>query len=153
MTNSKTARITALLAVALAATRLGVADTELPLPAKDDWRYLSFEKKHEQMTFVVHPAMMRRFQTFYETQAPELTCVSCHGENPEKAGYDMANSALIALSAEKVRALYVERAEVTDEQAFMRDSITPTMARLLGVAAYDPETGLGFSCFGCHRRE
>jgi len=27
------------------------------------------------------------------------------------------------------------------------------MARLLGVAPYDADTGLGFSCFGCHPRE
>ncbi len=44
-------------------------------------------------------------------------------------------------------------AEISAEQRFKRDVITPLMARLLGVAAYDPQTGRGFSYFGCHPRE
>ncbi len=130
-----------------------LANTPSPLPAEDDWRFMTFEKKHERMTFVIHPVMMERFQKFYKTEAPELTCVSCHGEAPERVDYDLANTSLKALSRERVRLLYVEDAVLTKEQAFKRDNITPTMARLLGVPAYDPNTGLGFSCFGCHRYE
>ena len=128
-------------------------NNDAALPADNEWRFLSFEQKHSQMTFLIHPTMMEHFQAFYKTPTPELTCVSCHGENAQAAGYDLANSALDPLKPSKVRALYRHDAVLTPEQLFKRDDITQTMARLMGVPQYDPATGLGFSCFGCHRRE
>lgn len=119
-------------------------------PASNDWRFMSFEQRHARMTFVIHPSMMERFQEFYKTAAPELTCRSCHGENPERALYKLSNSELIDLEPGKIAELYEPGAELTPEQHFKRDNITPNMARLLGVPSYDPKTGLGFSCFGCH---
>ena len=121
-------------------------------PAEDEWRFMSFEQRHARMTFVVHPSMMERFQKFYETVTPELTCVSCHGDNPERALYKLSNSKLDDLDPVRVAELYEAGADLTPEQRFKRDNITPNMARLLGVPAYDPKTGLGFSCFGCHPR-
>lgn len=129
------------------------ANSELPLPADDEWRFLTFEQRHSAMTFLVHPAMMERFQTFYKTAVPELTCESCHGPNAEAAGYDIANTEIPALDPKRVRDLYLPDAKLNPEQIFKRDNITPTMARLMGVPKYDPQTGLGFSCFGCHPRE
>lgn len=123
------------------------------LPVKNEWRYLSFEQRHAQMTFLIHPAMMERFQEFYQTKTPELTCETCHGENAEARGYNYANSDLVALSPTKVQSLYRVDAKLSPEQTFKRDIVTPTMARLMEVPPYDPSSGLGFSCFGCHRAE
>ncbi len=125
---------------------------EVALPADNEWQYLSFERRHSQMTFLVHPTMMEKFQAFYKTPTPELTCASCHGENAESEGYNRANSDIKPLKPSRVRALYEAGATLTPLQRFKRDDITPTMARLMGVPQYDPTTGLGFSCFGCHRR-
>ena len=130
-----------------------IADAELPLPANDEWQFMSFEKRHSAMTFLIHPSMMERFQQYYKTDAPELTCESCHGAGAEAVGYEMANTKLVNLDPNRVRRLYLDDAELTNEQLFKRDNITPAMARLMGVAPYDPKTGLGFSCFGCHPRE
>lgn len=121
-------------------------------PADDGWHFMSFEQRHARMTFVVHPSMTERFQKFYKTATPELTCVSCHGDNPERALYKLSNSKLDDLDPAKVAKLYQTNAKLTPEQRFKRDNITSNMARLLGVPAYDPKTGLGFSCFGCHPR-
>lgn len=141
---------------------LGVSDAamcddpktdEIALPADNEWRYLSFEQRHSQMTFLVHPTMMEHFQAFYKTSTPEITCASCHGENAEAAGYNLSNSKLKALKPSRVRTLYKTGATLSPEQLFKRDDITPTMARLMGVPQYDPATGLGFSCFGCHLQE
>jgi hypothetical protein len=126
---------------------------DVAMPADDEWRYLSFEQRHAQMTFLIHPAMMERFQEFYQTPAPELTCETCHGEDAEKARYGLSNSTLDALEPNKVQALYRADAKLSPEQIFKRDTITPLMARLMGVPPYNPASGLGFSCFGCHRRE
>ena len=125
---------------------------EVAFPADNEWQYLSFEQRHAQMTFLIHPTMMEKFQAFYKTPNPELTCANCHGENAEVEGYNRANSDIEPLKPSRVRALYEAGVTLTPLQRFKRDDITPTMARLMGVPQYDPATGLGFSCFGCHRR-
>jgi hypothetical protein len=33
---------------------------------------------------------------------------------------------------------------------FMKETVVPTMAGLLRVEPYNPETGSGFGCFHCH---
>lgn len=126
---------------------------DIPLPAEDEWRFLPFEERHSEMTFLVHPTLMERWQAFYRTDAPMLRCVSCHGENAERDRYQIAKTPIDDLKPSRVRALYVPGAKLSAEQKFKRDEITPLMARLLGVPQYDPATGLGFSCFGCHPRE
>ena len=128
-------------------------NNDVAMPADNEWRFLSFEQKHSQMTFLIHPTMMEHFQAFYKTSTPELTCASCHGENAESAGYDLSNSTLDALKPSMVQGLYRKGAALSPEQLFKRDDITRTIARQMSVPQYDPATGLGFSCFGRHRRE
>lgn len=122
-------------------------------PAHDAWRFLTFEQRHAEMTFLIHPALMERYQAFYRTEAPELRCATCHGEDMEAVRYRMADTPLDDLKPSAVQALYLDGAVLDAEQTFKRDVITPLMARLMGVPAYDPASGLGFSCFGCHPRE
>ena len=141
-----------LIGMCVAVTQV-IAEAKLPMPANDEWHFMSFEQRHSAMTFLIHPSMMERFQQHDETVAPELTCESCHGAGAESAGYEMANTELLSLDPNRVRHLYLDDADLTDEQLFKRDNITPAMARLMGVSPYDPQTGLGFSCFGCHPRE
>ncbi|MFT4563299.1 MAG: hypothetical protein ACI9BW_003053 [Gammaproteobacteria bacterium] len=130
-----------------------VSKGSVALPADNEWRYLSFEQRHEQMTFLIHPAITERFQAFYKTPSPELRCTTCHGENPEDAAYNLANSTLVTLGPARVQSLCRPGAALTPEQTFKRDVVTPTMARLMRVPPYDSSSGLGFSCFGCHRQE
>ena len=122
-------------------------------PLANDWQAMTFVQRHEQMTFVVHPTMMARWQEHYQTAAPELRCITCHGEQAERHRYQMAFTTLKDLQPSRVQALYRVGATVTAEQRFKRDVVTPLMADLLGVPRYDPATGQGFSCFGCHPRE
>ncbi len=129
------------------------ADNEVAVPAEDDWLHLSFEKRHERMTFVVHPTLAERYQEFYATPEPRLTCRTCHGADGEARRYQIAYTPIDDLDPERVRRLYLPGVELSAEQRFKRDIVTPLMARLLGVAAYDPASGQGFSCFGCHPRE
>ena len=136
-----------------AATLAPVTVAAPAVPAADNWRAMTFEQRHEHMTFVVHPILMERWQTHYQTAAPQLRCVSCHGEQAERHRYQMAFTPLDGLQPSRVQALYRSAVEPSDEQRFKRDVVTPLMADLLGVPRYDAATGQGFSCFGCHPRE
>jgi hypothetical protein len=113
----------------------------------------TFEQRHAEMTFLIHPILMERYQAFYQTEAPVLRCTTCHGEDAERERYQIARPPLDDLKPALVRKLYLPGAALSEEQRFKRDEITPLMARLMGVPAYDAATGLGFSCFGCHPRE
>lgn len=137
-----------LIGMCVAVTQV-IAEAELSMPANDEWHFMSFEQRHSAMTFLIHPSMMEH----YKTDAPELACESCHGAGAESVGYEMSNTTLVSLDPKRVRRLYLHEADLTDEQLFKRDNITPAMARLMGVSPYDPQSGLGFSCFGCHPRE
>ena len=130
-----------------------LAAPAIAIPAENEWRFLTFEQRHAEMTFLIHPLMMERYQAFYQTDAPDLQCTTCHGEQAERDRYQIAKTPLVDLKPAAVRALYLPGAVLSEEQRFKRDVITPLMARLMGVAAYDATTGLGYSCFGCHPRE
>lgn len=114
----------------------------------DGWAALTWEERHDAMTWLVHPNMARLFQRFEQTDAPELTCRTCHGADAEQVQYRMPHG-LPALDPAHMpdpdgpgRVARVTR--------FMADEVTPRMADLLGVPVYDPRTGHGFGCFGCH---
>ena len=141
---------------AVAAEPISERNTNTPdiaVPAEDEWRFLTFEQRHAEMTFLIHPILMERYQAFYQTEAPVLQCTTCHGEHAERDRYQIAKTPLVDLKPAAVRELYLASVVLSDEQRFKRDVITPLIARLMGVAAYDAESGLGFSCFGCHPRE
>ncbi len=141
------------LLVCAAVTTACQSNRTVAMPATDEWRHLSFEQRHTQMTFSVHPTVAEHYQEFYGTEAPTLTCRSCHGEDAERVRYQIAYTPIDDLKPSQVRLLYLPDADPSPEQRFKRDVITPLMAQLLDVPPYDFATGTGFSCFGCHPRE
>ncbi len=54
--------------------------------APEAWSPLTWEERHDVMTFVVLPNMGRLFQEFRETEYPDLTCDSCHGKDKLVSG-------------------------------------------------------------------
>ena len=118
----------------------GVAPTPAAPPlARDEWAPLTWEERHSEMTFKVHPNMARLFQRHDGKPSPDMTCRTCHGRDAAQVEYAMPHG-LPAL----------DPAHMPDarsaEVRFMRDEVTPTMANLLGV---DRRV---FSCFVCHPR-
>ena len=107
--------------------------------ARDTWTPLTWEERHSEMTFKVHPNMARLFQHHDGKGDPDMTCRTCHGQDAAQVAYAMPHG-LPAL----------DPARMPDEHSakvrFMREEVTPTMADLLGV---DRRV---FSCFGCHPR-
>lgn len=96
---------------------------------------MTWEQKHDVMTFVVLPNMARLFQRFEEKPYPDMTCRTCHGDDGEKIGYRMPND-LTALDPGDLP-------KTSAMARFMWHAVTPRMADMLD----DPP---GFSCFNCH---
>jgi hypothetical protein len=93
---------------------------------------LSWEERHDLMTWSVLPSMMPVFQQTFATTNPELNCRTCHGQNAEAVAYRMPNG-LPALDPAHLPTGKIAEA--------MRREITPRMSELLGKTE---------TCFSCH---
>jgi len=103
-----------------------------PAPASDDWAPLSWEERHDLMTWSLLPAMMPVIQRTFSTANPQLNCRTCHGANAEAVAYKMPNG-LPALDP-----AHLPTGKIADA---MRRDVTPLLSDILG----KPET-----CFSCH---
>jgi hypothetical protein len=50
---------------------------------------MSWEDRHDEMTFCVLPSMAKLFQRFERTAYPEMTCRTCHGVDGEAVRYKL----------------------------------------------------------------
>jgi hypothetical protein len=114
----------------------------------DDFTSMSWEDRHDLMTWVVLPNMAERFQAFGGAADATLTCRTCHGPDPESVAYRMPRG-LPALDP-----AHLPEPSDADQRGrtakFMIEIVTPTMAELLGEPLYDAKTRSGFGCFKCH---
>jgi hypothetical protein len=118
------------------------------------WRKLSWQDRHEVMTFTVLPNMAQTWQAFTKTDAPTLTCRTCHGENAEAAAYQMPSGQLTPLDPDHLPSKNSSDANEARWTTFMTDQVVPQMIDLLDVAPYDPQTAPhGFGCFTCHEKK
>ena len=129
-----------LLASAFLVSCASAPPASAPPARADAWTPLTWEQRHDAMTFKVLPNMGRLFQRFDGKPAPDLMCKTCHGDDAEQVGYAMPHG-LPAL--DPARMPDPER-RVT---RFMKDEVTPQMADLLGIDR------ASFGCFGCHPRK
>ncbi len=118
-------------------------------PVEDGWSRLTWEERHDVMTFTVLPNMARAFQRFAGTAAPEMTCATCHGSDAEGARYAMPRG-LPPLDPRRMPDPNASDPREARIAKFMTDEVTPKMADLLGAPIYDPQTKRGVSCFSCH---
>ena len=142
-----------ILLATLAACRVQPA-APVAARARDSWRTLSWEDRHDVMTFAVLPNMARTFQRFRGSADPDMTCATCHGADAELVAYAMPHG-LPALDPAHLPDPDAQDAKQARMAKFMIEEVTPAMADLLGVPApapaergRDPKRGL--SCFTCH---
>jgi hypothetical protein len=109
---------------------------------------MSWEDRHDQMTWVVLPNMAKHFQDFAGAAAATLTCRTCHGPDPEAVSYRMPRG-LPALDPRHLPSAS-DPGERGRTAKFMIETVTPAMADLLGEPLYDAKTQRGFGCFKCH---
>lgn len=102
------------------------------------------------MTFVVLPNMGQLWQKFTKSDAPTLTCRTCHGQDAEDVKYRMPNPSLAALDPNRLPSASSSDANEARWATFMREEVVPHMTGMLDTEPYDPKTDKGFFCFNCH---
>ncbi|HSC86743.1 MAG TPA: hypothetical protein VLC09_05710 [Polyangiaceae bacterium] len=108
-------------------------------------------KPGEKMAFMkneVLPKMKKVFQDSGDDEFTDISCKTCHGSRASKGDFEMPNAELPVLDF--ADGLADEKKAHPKMTQYMIDVITPEMAKLLGEEHYDPATGKGFGCTGCH---
>jgi cytochrome c553 len=110
---------------------------------QDGWSSLSWEQRHEQMTFVVLPNLAKLFQRFEGTADATLTCRTCHGQDADAVEFSMPRG-LPALDPAHLPDRHSTNAREARIAAFMIDEVVPAFARTIEVPAER------VTCFSCH---
>ena len=135
---------------AAAPTDRAPADGEPAWPA---WADMDAETRGQYMAEVVVPRMNELFAEAAADGADvpsSVQCATCHGEDAQEVGFQMPNT-LHPLNPAEIPAMFEsEDPGVQAVAQFMAGPVEHTMAELIGQAPYDPETGEGFGCMGCH---
>ena len=116
------------------------------------WKGMSYEEKEWYMVGKVHPVMRQVFQTYdaQKYEGEKFECTPCHGPNAEAKKYKMPGDHLSAVpqyGSPDWKAM--ENAKIVK---FMLQRVNPAMASLIGEKSFDPTTGQGFNCWGCHSK-
>jgi cytochrome c553 len=120
-------------------------------PAQKAWPDMSHEERLALMKTTVFPQMKKAFQDFDAKDYADFTCATCHGPDIKKGKFDMPNPKLPKLDAKD--GFKKMAAKHPKAMQFMKDTVAPTMAQLLGVPAWSPTNMSGFGCANCHKME
>jgi hypothetical protein len=114
----------------------------------EPWADMTREEREYYMVAAVLPIAAEDFRAYDASRYGALTCNTCHGDDATERGYEMPSNYLPRLPAPGSP----EWTAMTERPAyrFMAEVVTPTVVTQLGFPAYDPATGSGFGCFGCH---
>ncbi len=91
----------------------------------------------------VTPALARVFRAGDADALADFGCESCHGPSSQSPTRYLPT---LALENGRINAFTTDP-EVSE---FMANRVVPEMAAALGLQPYDPATGQGFGCAGCH---
>jgi cytochrome c553 len=120
------------------------AGSEAPAAAPAAWKDdMSKEDKVAFMKAKVAPQMGKVFQAQDANHYAKFGCVTCHGPKFQDPKDYLPK---LTLKDGKITA-FAEKPEVAK---FMMEKVVPEMASTLGKAKFDPATGQGFGCMGCH---
>ena len=128
--------------------------TEAPPPTQPgpgDWDKWSHEQKLAWMKAGVMPKMGALFHDYDGAKYADAKCGLCHGAGAKDGSFKMPNPDLPKLptTPDGFKKLATKHAKIF---AFMKDTVEPQMASLLGEQPFDPKTGQGFGCYGCHTK-
>lgn len=106
-------------------------------------------ERREHMATVVVPRMARLFEAADASRWAGLSCQTCHGYSVPGAPMVRPQNTLprLTLSGDGLQKLKAKHPEVT---TFMAEVVVPAMAEAMGETPFDPATGEGFGCAGCH---
>ena len=113
------------------------------------WDEMSWDDRKQHMMHEVTPKMADLFRGLAPEHYAEFNCVTCHGPGAKQGEFDMPSPSLPKLPPGGDFAKLMETKP--DVMKFMGERVVPEMAALLDTAPYDPSTGEGFGCYGCHQ--
>lgn len=125
-----------------------------PGPPGLEWKSMSREQRMTYMEKVVVPQMKPLFVAIDAQRFASFGCRTCHGPTFDDTTFDMPNRELLTLPATPEGMIPLARDKGPWLEA-MTKRIKPKMARLLGLAEFDPDNPQpdAFGCHGCHRVE
>lgn len=117
-------------------------------PPPEPWADMTREEQEYYMVATVLPIAAEDFRTYDASRYGSVTCNTCHGDDASERGYAMPSNYLPRLPAPGSPAWNT----MAEGPAFhfMAEVVTPTVVTQLGFEPYNPATGTGFGCFGCH---
>lgn len=141
-----------LLAFALLAACGGAKHTDSKPPAGMAYKDMNHEQRKYFMEHEVLPAMRADFAAF-DPKYQTMNCNTCHGEGSHDGTFKMPNPTLPVLpgTEEGFMEWVAKDPDAAKMSKFMAETVTPKMAAMLGMKAFDPATKSGdFSCDKCH---
>jgi hypothetical protein len=106
------------------------------------------------MKATVLPEMKKKFVAFDAKKYKDFSCQTCHGEKASENKFKMPNPSLPKLPQPTDRAGFMALMQKKPEVAkFMGTEVKPTMATLLNLPEWKPESPNGFGCYQCHTKE
>lgn len=139
-------------ALGTAALLVASCKSEEPAPAGTSWETMTHDQRAAFMKETVLPRMKAAFTTFEHEEFAGMNCATCHGASAKDKTFKMPNPELPRLPTDEAGWNALE-AEEPEAMKFMRGTVVPQMAALLGEKPYDPATQKGFGCFECHTAE
>jgi cytochrome c551/c552 len=120
------------------------AAPEAPAAAPAVWKDdMPKEQKMAFMKAKVAPNMGKVFQAQDSAHYANFGCTTCHGPKFQDPKDFLPK---LTLKDGKITA-FAEKPAVAK---FMAEKVVPEMASTLGKPPFDPATGKGFGCMGCH---
>jgi len=115
------------------------------------WADKTFKQRQEYMGITFLKAQKKTFKAHDEAQFSGFKCQTCHGDDMKETNFAMPTDSLLPLDAKDPVGVAMEFDEAITK--FMVEKVVPESAELLDMEPYNPETGQGFGCFGCHPKE
>jgi hypothetical protein len=121
-------------------------------PSEKSFQDMDHDERAAFMKGVVLPTMSAHFRKFDAEEFAKINCATCHGDGAKDKSFEMPNPKLPKLPADPAGFAKLA-AEHPQAVEFMKGTVVPEMARMLGEPIYDPATGKGFGCFECHTKQ
>ncbi|MEP7234655.1 MAG: hypothetical protein ABI778_05100 [Ignavibacteriota bacterium] len=114
------------------------------------WDKMDHAQRKTYMKQVVMPSMKAEFAAFNPEKFSNMKCTTCHGDGAKDDSYKMPNPQLWKFPRSKEGWAKAD----TSFLRFMKATVKPKMASLLGIPQFDMKTKTGsFGCGNCHTDE
>jgi hypothetical protein len=107
-----------------------------------DWKSLSRSDKKDYMRDSVMPRMEELFGKFDANKFGHVKCTLCHGDGARTGTYKMPDAKVPKIPKNEAGLAKLDK-KMPAMMKFMRETISPEMARLIGMKKID--------CTGCHK--